>query len=161
MIQLRLHELVGDRSASRLEVVQQQTSLIAVIFRPSVAHCNECVSALDQELRRCLRYSELWTADEHRIIRDRVQLATKMLASGQLHISLVEAITGEVRDTFSNYLTLMLFHMNEQLNLDVLNEAEADVTSMFQLCLRLLPIDPIPELKLKCQKKKLMRLITS
>ena len=106
----------------------------------------------------CTRYSQLWTADDHRLIRDRVQSATHMLASGQLRVSLVEAITGEVREAFCNYLTLMICKMNEQLNLDLLDDDHLDqhVEGIFLRCLQCLPIPPVPELKLLTQPRRLV-----
>ena len=105
----------------------------------------------------CTRYSDLWKANDHCLIRDRVRTATQTLAAGQLRVSLVEAITGEVREVFTNYLSLMLFRMDEHLNLDVLDEEHVHpcVLDIFSSCLLLLPVPPVPELKLLSQARRI------
>ena len=105
------------------------------------------------------RYSQLWTADNHSLIRDRLHKATQLLASGQLRVSLVEAITGELRETFFNYLSLMIWKMNENFNLDILDDdglASPKVLDLFLQCLRLIPVPPVPELKLLTQSRVLV-----
>ena len=99
----------------------------------------------------CRLYSSQWAADDHALIKDRVQIATQQLAAGIEHKSLVEAVTGEVRDVFTNFLTSVLLTMNENLNLDVLDDEAlpVEVRRFFTQCIRNLDIPPVAELKLK------------
>jgi hypothetical protein len=97
----------------------------------------------------CHKYSELWAADNHQLIIDHVDCATQLVASGEVHMSLVEAITGEVRDVFTNYLTLAIFQLHDGLNVEILNckTLPEVVQKLFVSCLYALPIPPITELK--------------
>lgn len=99
----------------------------------------------------CQLYSSLWAAGDHALIKDRVQTATQQLAAGKEHKSLVEAVTGEVRDVFTNFLTSILLTMNENLNLDILDDEAlpASVRCFFTKCILNVDIPPVAELKLK------------
>jgi len=97
----------------------------------------------------CIKYSDLWAADGHRLIIDRVQSATHLIATGEVHMSLVEAITGEVRDVFTNYLTLALYRLHEGLNVEILDDPALSpaLQQLFAACLSALPVPPVAELK--------------
>lgn len=99
----------------------------------------------------CQLYSSLWAAGDHALIKDRVQNATQQLAAGKEHKSLVEAVTGEVRDVFTNFLTSILLTMNENLNLDILDDEAlpSSVRFFFAKCILNVDIPPVAELKLK------------
>jgi len=150
----------GDFNPMQPVPVQARVKLLeALMLKKLKDPQNGVEKTIEQVL--CTRYSMLWTDGDHLMIRDRVQSATQLLASGQLRVSLVEAITGEVREAFCNYLTLMICKMNEQLNLDLLDEIslstlDPHVQGVFLRCLTLLPIPPIPELKLLTQPRRIV-----
>ena len=150
----------GDFNPIQPVPVQARVKLLDALMLKKLRDPKDGVEKTIEEVL-CKRYSMLWTDGDHLLIRDRVQSATQLLASGQLRVSLVEAITGEVREAFCNYLTLMICKMNEQLNLDLLDEIslstlDPHVQGVFLRCLTLLPIPPIPELKLLTQPRRIV-----
>ncbi|KAL1518601.1 hypothetical protein AB1Y20_002889 [Prymnesium parvum] len=160
-------------TASRIDFPVGTT---ATSFNPTVAvSLQERVQLLDRALQTTLhdegdskvtvkdvlydRYCALWSADDHAptrfLIRDRI----RKLVRGELHLSLVEAITGEVRDMFANYCTQLIAAVDDELNLDLLDDVTLmgdEVQELYVMGLRAMPLPTVcKEVKLLTQRCKI------